>query len=873
MNTEKLRSKFKLTTNLVDFIAVFFLLYVYSGYRVTVTKVVPGYVGVFGYLGLLILFYVLKKRRTLQLKLTLVASIDLKQFFLLLTLCIIIFLLFLFHIDSAYYTAIFVIGGILTGFLLTQLLSYHEFITSYLRVMRLICSLSLIVFVLNSISNSALSFVPTIGLRSGREVKDLFFTVFLNDATINRNYGIFWEPGAFQTFITLAMLFSLLSYKSNDKLFQRVFDFCLFFAAMVSTKSTTAYIILIFLLLLIVLLGYKKLKMIYPQHLSIYWRIVFLTTIVVGFVALVWGQPYFMQVFGKLRGVFDSAVKTNYSTQVRINALYYPTKAFFSAPLTGLGFEKFNKLASEYADSMLTFTLINWFALYGLLFGAICSKLYFKSVLKMASNQGILAKLIILIIMILMVISESYTYNPIMFALMFYSVETLPMEHYKGRESSRRLLFLIGAFKPHSSANGICAERVVTACEKAGYDVTCIVNAAHNHLKQSQMNGIRVYRVLPRLSHRLREWSLHVKSNRLTKPVGFIAYIMNKLKLFLSSPTWPNISPLYTFRYLSASAKLHSYKPFDAVITIYSPINSLLAGHYLKNLDSEIVYIPYFLDTLAGGVGPKHWDQKRIDKHTEHFERKIMQNADHAIVMNSAKSDHFQRFKTDSFLEKYCFLDIPLIDEFTDEMQDAIQDPAVDANSAQIRVLYSGTLDVPQRNPIPILEVFKGMILKHKDVSVQFIGICNKPDIFDEYVSVTKGQISYIGPVSREEAIDRQKKADILLNIGNRNENMVPSKVFDYINLRKPIISTFLSEKDTSIVYLKKYPLTYLLDENDSDYSRHAELLYKFIRANRGKNAEFNASDTYYLNTAGAFVDAIKKVLEKRDGTTHLPEN
>ena len=53
---------------------------------------------------------------------------------------------------------------------------------------------------------------------------------------------------------------------------------------------------------------------------------------------------------------------------------------------------------------------------------------------------------------------------------------------------------------------------------------------------------------------------------------------------------------------------------------------------------------------------------------------------------------------------------------------------------------------------------------------------------------------------------------------GNKVDNQVPSKIFDYISLGKPIINVYTSEKDPALEYLKQYPLALNISETNKKY-------------------------------------------------------
>ena len=68
-----------------------------------------------------------------------------------------------------------------------------------------------------------------------------------------------------------------------------------------------------------------------------------------------------------------------------------------------------------------------------------------------------------------------------------------------------RFLYILGAYKPKASANGICSENIIEQLIKGGHSVTVISNAARGVPEYSvQPDGVEVYSVKQRLYLRLK---------------------------------------------------------------------------------------------------------------------------------------------------------------------------------------------------------------------------------------------------------------------------------------------------------------------------------------------------------------------------------
>ncbi len=419
-----------------------------------------------------------------------------------------------------------------------------------------------------------------------------------------------------------------------------------------------------------------------------------------------------------------------------------------------------------------------------------------------------------------------------------------------------KYLFLQGMYYPRSSANGVCCKNIVDELIHQGHSVTCIVNNDITRPVEEYIDGAHVLRVKPRLHYRIQEWCYYHPSKRLNKLFNDFAYLINKVQLFIMSAFWPRISPMYTFRFYRKAVNVYKKERFDAVIAVYTPIDTLYAGYMLKRKFPAIKFIPYYLDALAGGWGPSLWLKENIDKRTRKLEYKIDKLANIVVSMESAKEYHINRplFSEDRINISRVYLDVPT---FVSHVK--VPRLRQKTNKSTITIMYSGSIHFPDRDPRPLLKHFV-TISKKADVELLFIGKNDCQSIFNEYINASNGKIKCIGQFSHLEAIAKLSEADILVNIGNSNPNTVPSKIFEYIQLRKPIISTYVIENEPSIPYLKKYGNYFLLDERpEVDFEKINQELFAFIM-HPPKCEEKDFSKIFYLNTPQAFTDILDKL-------------
>lgn len=142
-----------------------------------------------------------------------------------------------------------------------------EFETPYIKIMFLVSLVSLAGYAYNIITGNVF------GIKLPYEKYSIVVYTQLSgfEGFINRNSGMFWEPGAFQAYISLALVF--LYY--TKEIVKKKWYYIVLIAALLTTKSTTGYLVLAFLL------GYFVIK---NNQLSFLPKFFLLTLLVVLFV-------------------------------------------------------------------------------------------------------------------------------------------------------------------------------------------------------------------------------------------------------------------------------------------------------------------------------------------------------------------------------------------------------------------------------------------------------------------------------------------------------------------------------------------------------------------------------------------------------------
>lgn len=415
----------------------------------------------------------------------------------------------------------------------------------------------------------------------------------------------------------------------------------------------------------------------------------------------------------------------------------------------------------------------------------------------------------------------------------------------------KRVLVLVGE---SLSANGICANAVMNELKIKGYEVTCLTNQEYNQKNREYKNGIQIEKVKPRLTYRMNYWCKN-HGGFLSQLLQKISFLLNKVNLIFSIPTWPLISPLYTYRFYKSAKNLYEHHKYDCVISIYTQIDMVIAGYFIKKKYPEVKFVPYFLDSLSGGYGPRVFSKEWVIKRGLIWERKLLTIADKIVIMKSSETHHQKYNKWESYYSRIKVLDIPLLTSLSNK------DITTDLlDKKKINIVYVGSIPCHIRNPKYSLEVFKKVNIENCRLTI--IGANTCPDLIKKAQEESKkNEIVLIDQISHEEVISVLRNADVLLNMGNNIASMVPSKIFEYMSVGKPILSFYPIENEPSIKYLEKYPISLSIKEDWDKLEDNVLKVENFIKNSSGKIVNLDEfEEKMYKNTPKAFVEELEEI-------------
>ena len=400
------------------------------------------------------------------------------------------------------------------------------------------------------------------------------------------------------------------------------------------------------------------------------------------------------------------------------------------------------------------------------------------------------------------------------------------------------ILFIVNEF---DSANGICCSSVMKACAKSGYNVLCLTE----HSSHYSDDTVNFFYVTPRFYQCVFTFLKKVKYGRPL--LNGINIFLNKFLLMLAVPIWPLVSPLYSYRLYKKTLNLCLKEKIDIVVPIYTQIDTLIAAHFVKKRIPEIKYIPYFLDALSGGYGPRCFSKEWTIRRGLKWERILLNNADKIIAMESSRRHHELYSINEPYFNQFVFLDLPLFN---------LNVTKSDKSGDCLTIAYVGTLPKGIRSPQFIVNVLSKIKLN----KFRFVFVGEKNNRILNMISAVDKRFVIVGRISHNEANEKIRQADVLINIGNTNENMTPCKIFEYMSMGKKIISTYPIENEPSLFYLRNYTKSLLLDEKRCDYDRLADEVVSFAYKEDDDFDVESLKKVFFKNTPQAFVSVLNEM-------------
>ena len=159
--------------------------------------------------------------------------------------------------------------------------------------------------------------------------------------------------------------------------------------------------------------------------------------------------------------------------------------------------------------------------------------------------------------------------------------------------------------------------------------------------------------------------------------------------------------------------------------------------------------------------------------------------------------------------------------------------PSASPDGEEIKCVFSGLLYGEIRDASATLRLFSQF--KDPRIHLYIVGK-GQEELLQEYAKgALQGRLHFLGEKPSEECDRILGEANVLVNIGNRVGNQVPSKLFHYISFGKPILNVTAVPDCPTLPYLARHPLAYSLSEEESQQPATVSALEEWLVENSQK--------------------------------------
>lgn len=421
-----------------------------------------------------------------------------------------------------------------------------------------------------------------------------------------------------------------------------------------------------------------------------------------------------------------------------------------------------------------------------------------------------------------------------------------------------KILILTSKYLPNPSANGINTKYIIDELKYRKNEVTCISIKGFNEQNYDNIDGTHIYRIKPSFYSKITAKESSYKKNIYKRFIFYLIRFLRKIKQVILIFNFPNFDIRQTIRTYNLLEKLYKKNNYDCIIAIFKPYSNIAALKRFKKNYPEVKCIGYYLDLINSMKKPKFMPNRFYEWLCYKEEIETFSLFD-LLLMAKGGKNLYSSSKYDIVKNKIEYVDFPT---FITPLASSRNTKKV-YDDSKIKLIYAGTLNKDYRNPELLLDILNKASLYVGKIELDIYGVNNCEDLFARYINNPYFVINYNGCKSHDEILEIMNEADILINISNRMQNAVPSKIFELFSFGKPIINLLFNKNDITMEYFMKYPSIVNIEAWKS-FDENLSNIVNYIKENNGKQFDIlEIKKKYIENTPGYTVDIIEKLLNK----------
>lgn len=404
----------------------------------------------------------------------------------------------------------------------------------------------------------------------------------------------------------------------------------------------------------------------------------------------------------------------------------------------------------------------------------------------------------------------------------------------------KHLVFISGKYLPDNNAVVMCVSNIIGEMQhNDSYKITCIC-ATTGKSRIERIHNVQIHRV----HHVSYSDAINNEKSRIVLKIRQILHFLHSVLVY---PLFPNTEPSLTGKFKRTLEQIERESHIDCIIATFRPWETLAAMVGYRKKHAETKCIAYFLDVLRNANPPRGLNIEAYVSLCDKREQHAFKFYDKIILPEKSRSIYdtadYEKYKS-----KISYANFPAL-----KIKKASR---AHKEGSLIRCVFAGTTNSQYRNPeIPIKVFEKAQGIK-RGIFFDLYGRSDMYDSLTDYSNMYSDFFCYHGEVDKSVADIATDDATFLVSIGNTMPNMVPSKTFEMMGYKKPIIHFFASSEDPSINYLKNYPDCILLNTQLPAELLAKELCEFFDRERIVIEDEYLLS-RFYSATPQALVDLI----------------
>lgn len=337
-------------------------------------------------------------------------------------------------------------------------------------------------------------------------------------------------------------------------------------------------------------------------------------------------------------------------------------------------------------------------------------------------------------------------------------------------------------------------------------DVSVEVLAAKNYLSDKKVEScgeIKVHNAILMSKVSLQKYKEKVFKEPFRVMCGLVRKSLFKMNKELINP--------YNLKFLVRKIEKINSNNFDEIVVVMGGFEIAAAAMTFKKKNPDIKLIVYQVDPCSTNEAHPFTTQKN----RQEFEKELFAVSD-AVITTPILYEEAKNTYSDDIISKMTAMEFPNVVPYSTDKYN---------NRENIRCLFTGYIYGNFRNPDYCFKLFDRV-----DERIKFEMIATvTPEVREE---LKNHRVVHHERKSLDETRKELLSSDILVNIGNKMLNQVPSKLFEYISYGKPIINICKNRNCPTIPYLEKYKYALNLYEEDDIFEEQVKLLNSFILEN-----------------------------------------